>query len=198
MNPSAKQRTALAKAFDPVIGDKVNDSTADVASYRVPGLPDDAVWKVMITDMDRPLQAYVGLWPDGTARALSDDQPAFFDLVQAHGGVEVGDPATALDYVIAFLEATRGPTVLVQPIRNLGDVRWRPGSTDEEEQKAAFLDSAPQMAPTVTPAVDGYRVHLWLVVDQRIQVNSFDVGANGSIEGSFRIVSEDLPLPILR
>lgn len=198
MTPSTNQRAAIAEALHPVIGTKVEDGSAEVSSFSIPGLADDAVWKVTVTDLDHPQQAYVGLCPAGTARVLSDDQSAFFDLVQTLGGARLVDAPTALGYVIAFLEATRGPTVLVRPLDDVRDIPWRPGSTDEEARRAAFLAAQTDVAPTVTRVADGYRVQLWLVVDQRIQVNSFDVGAKGALSASFRMVAADLPLPVAR
>ena len=39
---------------------------------------------------------------------------------------------------------------------------------------------------------------LTLVVDQRIQRNTFEVGRNGAIDADYRVLAEDLPLPIAR
>ncbi|HET6296285.1 MAG TPA: hypothetical protein VFG33_23075 [Kribbella sp.] len=198
MKPTAQQRTAIADALHPAVGAKVSDGTADISSYPVPGLAEDAVWQVAITDTDHPLQTYVGAWPDGVVRVLADDQPAFFELVAARGGARIADPETALGYVLAFLEVTRGPSVLVRPIADVSDIPWRPGSADEEARRTALLADPPITEPTARPDGNGYRVELWLIVDQRVQFNSFDVTTDGAIAAEFRVVAADLPLPIAR
>ena len=81
---------------------------------------------------------------------------------------------------------------------DLDELRWRPGSSAEEAAKAALLADPPDMAPVVAPAPPGFRVELTLVVDQALQRNTFQVGANGEIESSYRILFEGLPLPIAR
>jgi hypothetical protein len=198
MKASAERRTVVAEALHPVVGAMVSDGTADVSSYPVPGLPEDVVWQVAVTETDHPLQTYVGLWPDGKGRVLADDQAAFFDLVSAVGGAQILDPETALGYVLAFLEVTRGPSVLVRPIRDVTDIPWRPGSAEEEARRAAFLADHLVSEPSAERVDNGYRVQMWLIVDQRIQLNSFDVAADGAIAAEFRVVAADLPLPIAR
>jgi hypothetical protein len=143
------------------------------------------------------MQAYVGVWPDGAVRLLSDDQPAFFDLVAATGAV-IGDPSTALDYVRAFLELTRGPQVIVREVKDVADLRWRPGSVAEEANRARLEAGPPFEPPVVEPADGGYHVELTLVVDQRVQRNVFAVGHDGSIRSGYRVLADDLPLPIAR
>ena len=197
MTASAGQLEAIRAALHPVLGDRVGDGTADVTPYRVPGLPVDGVWRVRYEDADHPLQTYVGLWPDGAARILTDDQPAFLDLCAA-SGVRIGDPGVALGYILAFLEVTRGPQVIVRVITDAADIRWRPGTQDEEARRRAFLVEAPIRPPSSEPTGVGFRIELWLVVDQRIQLNTFDVGRDGVMSTDYRIVAADLPLPIAR
>ena len=197
MTLSAAQRDAIREALHPVLGDRVGDGSAKVTPYPVPGLPAGAVWQVRYEGGDHPLQDYVGLWPNGTARILTDDQPAFLDLASA-SGVKIADTAAALGYVSAFLEVTRGPQVIVRVLADAADIRWRPGTKDEEARRQAFLDDAPIRPPTSAAAGDGFRVELWLVVDQRIQLNTFDVGRDGTLSTDYRIVAADLPMPIAR
>ena len=52
--------------------------------------------------------------------------------------------------------------------------------------------------PSAEPVDNGYRVQMWLIVDQRIQLNTFDVAADGAIAAEFRVVAADLPLPLAR
>jgi len=140
--------------------------------------------------------AQVGSAPPSSE--LVDDQPAFFDLVRSRGGAQLTDPGIALGYVLGFLEVTRGPSVLVRPIHNIADIPWRPGTAEEEGRRAALLADSPIRPPTAVPADDGFRVEVWLVVDQRIQLNSFDVAHDGTMATEFRVVAADLPLPIAR
>jgi hypothetical protein len=195
VKPSDEDLEAIREALHPVLGDRIRDRTAEVTSYPVPGLPERAVWRVRIGDADHPMQTYVGLWPDGRARVLSDDQPAFLDLVSAHH-TEIRDRETALGYVLAFLEVTRGPTVIVRPVSDPAEIRWRPGTDDEEARRTAFLADSPIKPPSATPTKDGFQVEVWLIVDQRIQRNTFDVARDGTISAQFHVVAADLPLPI--
>jgi hypothetical protein len=107
--------------------------------------------------------------------------------------VELTGPDEARGYVEAFLEMTRGAMVIVQVVTDLDELRWRPGSSAEEAAKASPLADPRDMAPEPP----GFRVELTLVVDQ-VQRNTFQVGANGEIESSYRILFEGLPLPIAR
>ena len=64
--------------------------------------------------------------------------------------------------------------------------------------RARFVSGPPIEAPIVKPSNGGCRVELTLVVDQRVQRNVFDVGRDGSIEAGYRVLADDLPLPIAR
>ena len=190
-------RAAVAIAVGRGFGERVADGTADLTPVPVPGLGDAVVWRVEDSTSDHPLAVYVGAWPDGVVRTLTDDQPAFFGLVQAVG-VDLTDPDTVLGYVRAFLEVTRGASVIVRVVSDLSDIRWRPGSPQEEAQREAFMADPPIRPPRVEPTADGFHVELYLVVDQRVQLNTFEVARDGSITASYRVVAENLPLPIAR
>jgi hypothetical protein len=195
VTPADPEREQIAHALHPVLAASVLDGTAEVNAYPVPGLQEDAVRRVRLESLDHPVQAYVGIWPDGGARTLSDDQPAFFALVDAVGAV-IDEPEVALGYVLAFLEVTRGPSVVVRAITDAGEIRWRPGSPDEEARRESFLTGPPVEPPRVEATGDGFEVELWLVVDQRIQRNSFQVRHDGLLSAEHRVVAQDLPLPI--
>lgn len=188
---------AIGEALDPVLRAGIAGGTAKVTTHRVPGLPERAVWRVLDISEGHPRQAYVGVWPDGKAVVLNDDQDAFLDLVTAFG-VEVADPRTALGYVLGFLEVTRGPMVIVMPISDTTEIPWRPGSRDEAERREAFLAAPPIRPASVESTAGGFHVEVWLVVNQRIQLNTFDVARSGAIAAAFRVVAADLPLPIAR
>jgi hypothetical protein len=188
---------AVAAAVGPGLGAALADGTAIVRPLPVPGLGDDRVWLVRDDLSDHPMQCYVGAWPDGTVRVLSDDQPAFFDLV-ASTGTGIHDADTAIGYVRAFLEATRGPMVIVREVTDLGDLRWRPGSDAEEERRRAFEADPPIEPPVADATPGGFRVELTLVVDTRVQRNVFDVARDGSLAAGFKVVARDLPLPTAR
>jgi hypothetical protein len=190
-------RAQVATAVGAGLGERVADGTADLTPVPVPGLGDAVVWRVEDATSDHPLAVYVGVWPDGVMRVLTDDQPAFFGLVRAVG-VELTDPDTVLGYVRGFLEVTRGASVIVRVVSDLGDIRWRPGSPQEEAHREAFVADSPIRPPGVEASDDGFHVELYLVVDQRVQLNTFDVARDGSIAASYRVLAEDLPLPIAR
>jgi hypothetical protein len=190
-------RRAVLVAAAAALGPRMADRPPDIRPYAVPGLGGRTVWRVRLEDLDHPVQVYVGLWPDGRARMLSDDQPAFLDLAEAHGA-EIADADTALGYVLGFLEATRAPSVIVRPVSEPGDIPWRPGSPDEEARRAAFASGPGVAPPRVEETPEGFDVELWLVVDQRIQRNSFRVSADGSVAAEHHVVAADLPLPIAR
>ncbi|OGO53824.1 MAG: hypothetical protein A2V85_17530 [Chloroflexi bacterium RBG_16_72_14] len=191
---------AAARVVDAVgagLGPAVLAGTAIRRPVPIPGVGEGIAWLVRDDDADHPMQCYVGVWPDGAVRLLSDDQPAFFDLVAATGA-DIVDPSTALGYVRAFLEVTRGPAVIVREVRDVADLRWRPGSQSEEANRARFEAGPPIEPPVVEPSAGGFHVELTLVVDQRVQRNVFDVGRDGSIRTGYRVLADDLPLPIAR
>src|SRR4051812_42312234 len=187
----------LADAVGPGLAPAVLDGSAVVRAVPIPGVAEDIAWLVRDDHADHPMQAYVGVWPDGTVRVLSDDQPAFFDLVAANGA-NIADPSTALEHVRAFLELTRAPMVIVREIEAASDLRWRPGSEAEEANRRRF-EAAGGVEPPVAEAADGgVHVALTLVVDQRVQRNEFDVQRDGSMRTGYRVLADDLPLPIAR
>jgi hypothetical protein len=188
---------SVAAAVGAGIGPAILAGTADLRPVPIPGVADDIAWLVRDDDPDHPMQAYVGAWPDGTVRTLSDDQPAFFELVAATGA-NIGDAETALGYVRAFLELTRGPGVIVREVRDAADLRWRPGSSTEEANRSRFEAGPPIEPPVAEPSDGGFHVELTLVVDQRIQRNEFEVARDGSIRSGYRVLADDLPLPIAR
>ena len=112
--------------------------------------------------------------------------------------MELTDPDQARAYVEAYLEITRGTMVIVRRVAGLDELRWRPGSDAEEAARASLLDDPPDVAPVVEVAGWGLRVELTLVVDQRLQRNTFEVGGDGVIESSYRVLADGLPLPIAR
>ncbi|MFN8197293.1 MAG: hypothetical protein U0R72_03050, partial [Nakamurella multipartita] len=129
---------ALAAAVGPGLGEAVQSGSATIEPTPVPGLPGTVVWLVRDDSLDHPLQAYVGHWPDGQVRVLSDDQDAWADLVR-EVGAHIDTVATALGYVRAFLECTRGAGVPVREITAADELPWRPGSPEEERRRAEFL-----------------------------------------------------------
>jgi hypothetical protein len=189
--------TAVALAVGEPFASRLLDGVAHLDAVDVPGMSTAAVWSLLDEVGDRPLRVDLGVWPDGTVRTLTADQDAWADLV-ASVGVQLTDAAQARAYVEAFLERTRGSMVIVRVVTSLDDLRWRPGSSDEEDAKASLLADPPDLAPVAEHVEDGYHVELALVVDQRLQRNTFDVTPAGAITSSYVVVADGLPLPIAR
>jgi len=187
----------VAETVGDGLGAGVRNGTAELRPVTVPGVDRSVVWLVRDDHLDHPLQAYVGYWPGGEVRLLSDDQDAWAELMDA-AGPHIADAATALGYVRQFLECTRGPSVIVQEVTGPQDLHWRPGSVDEEQRRAAFSAGPAIAGPVVDRGDNGFRVELTLVVGQRVQRNLFDVTPEGRITASFQVIAEDLPLPISR
>lgn len=188
---------AIAAAVGPGLGDGVRSGAAELRPVDVPGVDGPVVWLVRDEHLAHPLQAYVGRWPSGEVRVLSDDQDAWAELMRA-AGAHLDDAATALGYIRQFLEITRGPSVLVREIADPRDLSWRPGSPDEERRRADFLASGPLAGPSAETSDGGFHVELTLAVGARVQRNLFDVDRDGRISASFRVLADNLPLPIVR
>jgi hypothetical protein len=191
-------RRAVAMAVGEPMADQVLDGDAQLHPVPVPGIDGTVAWRVRGDAGPHPWQVYVGAWPDGSVRVLTADQDAWDELVAA-AGARLDGPDEARAFVETYLEATRGAMTIVRVVDSTGDLRWRPGSDEEEESKAALLADPPEMGVTVEPAHDGFHVELSLVVDQRLQRNSFDVARSGAItHTSFQVLAEGLPLPVAR
>jgi hypothetical protein len=189
---------AVAIAIGPPLADAVLDGVAKLRPVTVPGIEATVVWRVRDESGPHPWQVYVGAWPDGTVRVLTADQDAWGELIAATGAHITG-VAQARSFVETFLQVTRGAMVIVRTVTSLDDLRWRPGSDEEEAAKAALLADPPSVAPSVAPTADGFHVELTLVVDQRLQRNLFELTRTGAItRSSFRVLAEHLPLPIAR
>lgn len=188
---------AVADAVGPGLGGGVRSGQAELRPVDVPGVPGTLVWLVRDEQLAHPLQAYVGRRPNGEVTVLSDDQQAWNELMPG-AGVHIDGAATALGYVRQFLEITRGPSVLVREVTDPQTLPWRPGSPDEERRRAEFLARGPIDGPIAEAAGDGFHVELTLMVGQRVQRNLFDVGPDGTISASYRVLADDLPLPIVR
>jgi hypothetical protein len=190
--------TVVAAAIGPPLADAVLDGEARIDPVDVPGIEPTVVWRVLDESGSHPWQVYVGVWPDGTVRILTADQDAWSDLV-AVSGASLTDVTQARSYVETFLEVTRGALVIVATVTSLDDLRWRPGSDEEEDARAALLADPPALAPVLAPTIDGFHVELTLVVDQRLQRNVFDLTRAGAItRTSFHVLAVHLPLPIAR
>lgn len=187
----------VARAVGPGLGSEVIRGSAQVQQHAVPGTDSPCVWVVRGANLDHPLQAFVGRWPDGTVRVLSDDPAAWMELMDAVG-VRLDDELSALAYVRAFVEVTRGPSVIVHEVAGPDDLRWRPGSPAEERRREAYLASETFPAAVAERVGDGFHVELTLVVDQRVQRNFFEVRPDGQVTASYRVLADDLPLPIAR
>jgi hypothetical protein len=189
---------AVASAVGEPLDERVLDGSADLAPVDVPGVSSTVVWRVRDESGAHPSEVYVGVWPDERMRLLTADQDAWADLIRATGA-RLTTPEHARAYVEAYLLITRGSMVIVRPIKSLDELRWRPGSDSEEAAKAALLASAPHLAPVATKSGDGFHIELAVVVDQRLQLNKFDVSSSGEIiDASYEVLAEDLPLPIAR
>jgi hypothetical protein len=189
---------AVAVAVGEPLAEQVLDGQAQLAPVTVPGIEATVVWRIRGESGPHPWQVYVGVWPDGSVRVLTADQGAWGGLVAATGARLV-DEAHARSYVETFLEVTRGALVIVRPVNSLDDLRWRPGSAEEDDAKAALLADPPTITPVLAPTSDGFHVELTLVVDQRLQRNVFDLTRTGEItRSSFRVLAQQLPLPIAR
>jgi len=190
--------TKVAAALGEPLGAQVLDGQAHLAPVAVAGIQETVVWRVRGESGPHPWQVYVGAWPGGSIRLLTADQDAWADLVGTTG-VRLTNASQAQSFVETFLEVTRGAMVIVRAVTSLDDIRWRPGSTEEENAKTALLADPPPTTPTVEPTADGFHIELTLVVDQRLQRNSFDLTSAGEItRTSFRVLAEHLPLPVAR
>jgi hypothetical protein len=190
--------TAVAGAVGEPLGGQVLDGQAHLAPVAVPGIKGTVVWRVRGESGPHPWQVYVGAWPDGSMRVLTGDQDAWTDLVAATGA-HLTSAAQARSIVETYLEVTRGAMVIVRPVTSLDDLRWRPGSPEEEDAKAALLADPPPTKPQADSTAGGFHVELTLVVDQRLQRNVFDLTRAAKITGtSFRVLAEHLPVPIAR
>lgn len=192
---------AIAEAVGPGLGEGVRRGSATIRPIPVPGVAGTVTWLVRDDGLDHPLQAYVGLWPDGRVQVLSDDQAAWAELI-AGVGARIDTAATALGYVRAFLEITRASSVLVREISGTEDLPWRPGTADEERRRVDFLAGPPVPEPIVETVGAGsdadFHVELTLLVGQRVQRNLFEVTPAGGIDATFQVLADDLPLPIVR
>jgi hypothetical protein len=198
VSAGAIDKKAVAMAVGEPLSEQVLDGQAKLDPVAVPGIESTVVWRVRGESGPHPWQVYIGVWPDGSVRVLTADQDAWADLVAA-AGARLTSPSQARAYVKTFLDVTRGAMVIVRPIKSLDELRWRPGSDEEEKAKAALLAAPPDVAPAATENDDGFHVELTLVVDQRLQRNEFDVTPSGEIRSSsFRVLAERLPLPIAR
>ncbi len=190
-------RDALAAAVGPGLGEGVRRGSAAVLPIPVPGVAQTVTWLVRDDSLDHPLLAYVGQWPDGQLRVLSDDPAGWAALIELVGA-QIDSAATALGYVRGFLEMTRGPGVPVREVNGADELPWRPGSTDEERRRAEFLAGPPVPDPIVAATESGFYVELTLLVGQRVQRNLFDLTTDGRVDATFRVLADDLPLPIVR
>ncbi|MGD9932244.1 MAG: hypothetical protein AB7T37_00860 [Dehalococcoidia bacterium] len=191
-------RQAIAIAVGPPFDDRILDGEAEISAVTVPGIDGTVVWRVIDNEGPHPWQSYVGVWPDGLARVLSANQDAWSDLV-AKCGASITDAATAKSYTETFLEVTRAAMVIVRSIASLDDIRWRPGSDAEEAAKSDLLRENPGIRSRAERRGSGFHVELTLVVDQRLQRNTFHVGKRGELTGmTFEVIAERLPLPVAR
>ena len=198
MKPTEVSKPALALAVGDPLADQVFDGSAELERVSVPGIDRTVVWRVRGEAGDHPLQVYVGIWPDGRARVLTANQEAWADLVAATG-VQLTEADQARSYLETYLEVTRGAMVIVEPVKSLDDLHWRPGSSDEERARADLLANPPDIASVASETDDGFHVELPLVVDQRLQRNAFDVTREGEItHASYEVFADNLPLPIAR
>ncbi len=190
-------RDALTAAVGPSLGEGVRRGSAAVLPISVPGVAPTVTWLVRDDSLDHPLLAYVGRWPDGQLRVLSDDPAGWAALIELVGA-RIDSEATALSYVRQYLEMTRGPGVPVREFNAADELPWRPGSTDEERRRAEFLAGPPVPDPVVATTESGFHVELTLLVGQRVQRNLFDLTTDGRVDATFRVLADDLPLPIVR
>ena len=197
MNAPEPDPTELAVAVGEPLASGLLEGTVRVAPVSIPGVDGTHAWAVSDDLGDHPLRIYVAVMPAGDARVLTADQDAWADLARAVK-VELVDAPQARAYLESYLELTRGTSVIVGAINNLAELRWRPGSVSEEAAKEALLAAPPDVGPVAVQTAAGFHVELTVVVDQRLQRNSFDVTRDGRIESSYRVLADGLPLPIAR
>lgn len=188
---------AAAPALGEPLGGLLIGGEAKAVPLDIPGVDHTVAWSVRYEAGPHPIWSNVGRWSDGTVRVLTADQGAWAELVR-DAGISIASEEVAVAYAKAYLEITRGSMVLVRPVESVDDLPWRPGSGDEEAAKAALLASPPDLAPRAERAAGGFHVELALVVDQRLQRNTFDITADGVVTASFDVLAEGLPFPIAR
>lgn len=190
--PSAE---ALAAAVPEPLSGEVTAGRAEVVEASVAGAARPFLWHVNAHALEHPMGLSVVGDPEGGLAVANDDQAAFVEAAAA-AGLRLRSEADALGYVRTFLEATRGPSVLVSVVDDAAGIAWRPGTDAEESRRAAVLAGGEVRPPSVTATADGYRVEVVLVVQQRLQATTLDVTPDGAVQASFRVIADELPLPI--
>lgn len=195
-------REAAAAAVEseyPRYAGLLRDDSTSIAKREAPMLRDGVIYRVEHAGPHHPVLFFLGVTPGGT-EVLTNDLEAFERFAKA-SGVSLETEKDVLDYVLAFLEVTRDTSTLVYRIDSVDQIRFRPTSTDEERRaQDEFVEENRNViaAPAVSSMGDSSRVEFFVVSGPRVQRNTFDVSPDGTIEPSFEVIAEDLPLTIGR
>jgi hypothetical protein len=175
----------------------VENPKSSVTPVPATWLPGWQILDVVNLTPPHPRRVHAALSDDGPALVLSG-QPDSFSTVLAESGVSVDSAAVATDVAEVFLDSTHDFVTLSYRVGEVGDIRWRPKLTAEQERVRDQVISAygDEVAPAEgTPASGGWMVTAWTVTGTDLVRHQIGIGADGTIADKTETVVSDLPVP---
>jgi hypothetical protein len=167
-----------------------------IEPVECPGLSRYGIYSVRHLSPYKPILHYIGYNEGARAFVLDQDPEAFLAMVAADA-VSLTTAADAAKYASAFLTVTRPLTRPTYVVESVDDVRFRPQLSDAEQQRRDDFVSkyGPIIAPPAgEPAQNGFRVVVYLVVDQALRRATLQIGSDGAIDADADVLESELPL----
>ncbi|MGH2632052.1 MAG: hypothetical protein ACRDG3_01465 [Tepidiformaceae bacterium] len=167
-----------------------------IEPVECPGLSRYGIYSVNHLSPYKPILHYIG-YAEGERAFVLDEDPEAFLAMAAVDNVSLNSAAEAAKYGAAFVTVTRPLTRLTYVVESIGDVRFRPKLSDAEQERRNAFEK--QYGDSIAPPAaererSGYRVVLYLVVEQELRRITLHVTGAGAVDADAAVLETGLPL----
>lgn len=167
-----------------------------IEPVECPGLSAYGVYSIRHLSPYKPILHYIG-YAEGKRAFILDQDPEAFLAMAASDSVSLDSAEEAAKYGATFITVTRPLTRLAYVVESSEAVRFRPTLSAAEQQRKTEFEK--QYGATISPPKaeadgTGYRVVLFLVVEQELRQITLTVGRTGTIDADANVLEQGLPL----
>lgn len=191
-------QAALAGVRDDIAEMIPDRQMTRIEPVECPGLSKFGVYSIKHLSPYKPILHYIG-YAEGERAFVLDEDPETFLKMAAADTVRLSSAADAAAYGAAFVTVTRPLTRLTYIVESAADVRFRPRLSEAEQQQRDAFQA--KYGATITPPTaevdgSGFRVVVYLVVEQALRRLVLHISKAGAVDADSEVLETGLPLVV--